>query len=253
MVARLGQSVRVVIQRLVVEGLVEQVGTPKRRILRLTLKGLQHPAYEKDSEHLASFNESEVFKPALIKLMLALDVLGACAMDLTDVSGVKPKGSSGTGQYMQCLRSGGYVQQIKKEGGSPVYRLTKVAAISSAKGKGRALTAAEAQRRLAAAREGRTNAISQKLASGSSSVIRSSRTPELLDIISRQPGLTASMIQSRLTRPYSNPRSINVALKDFERQGRIMRLADAGSGETLWSITEGGAALLADLTSPPTC
>ena len=162
--ARLGAGHRVVLQRLTVKGLVEEVGTPRRRIVRLTRKGLQHPAYAHEGEHLDPVDETSAFKPAYIKLLLALDALGeARAIDLTAVSGLKPKRRCGTGQHLQRLRVSGYVEQLKVKNRAPMYRLTKqgVAAISAFKARGRSISALEAQKRLVAARGPSAIAISK--------------------------------------------------------------------------------------------
>jgi len=252
--AQLGPGYRVVLQRLAVKGLVEEIGTPKRRVVRLTRKGLQHPAYEHDREHLDAIDETAAFKPAYIKLMLALDALGeARALDLTDVSGLKPKRRCGTGQHLQRLRVSGYIEQSKVKGRAPRYRLTKqgLAAISSAKAKGRSISARAAQRRLSDAREARALVQSRKQTRTSSSALRNSRTPELLSIVSREPGLRAPEIHDRLSRPYADVRSVYVALTEFERRGLVARTQLGQRAPVRWSITAIGSAMLAEIMAAP--
>lgn len=251
-VDRLGPSVRVVFQRLSVKGLIEDVGTPKRRILRLTRKGLQHPAYVHDGEHLPPIEETAAFKPALVRLMIALDALGeARAIDLTDVSRVKAKGRTGTGQYMQWLRLGGYIEQVKIPGSAPVYRLTKqgAVAISSAKSSGRAISPAEALRRLTTARQARTATHSERQFFHGNDTFKNSRTPELLSILARSPALTAPELHNRLSQPFSEPRSIYTALRDFERRGWVEGDRGKASRGIRWSIAAAGTELLERLNS----
>ncbi|MEA3000560.1 MAG: hypothetical protein QOK17_2393 [Sphingomonadales bacterium] len=251
---RLGPGYRVVLRRLVVKGLVEDVGTPKRRVVRLTRKGLQHPAYEHDREHLDAIDETAAFKPAYIKLMLALDALGeARALDLTDVSGLKPKRRCGTGQHLQRLRVTGYVEQSKVEGRAPLYRLTKqgLAAISTAKAKGRSISRREAQKRLLGARAARKLLQSGKQTRASLGALRSSRTPELLSIVLREPGLRAPEIHGRLSRPYADEKSAYVALTEFERRGLVERTQLGQRAPVQWSITATGSAMLAEIMADP--
>jgi DNA-binding PadR family transcriptional regulator/DNA-binding MarR family transcriptional regulator len=239
--AKLGPSARMSIKGLRAKGLVEVTGTTKRQYLHLTPKGLSHSHYRLEGDHLPEEDANEALHPAMLKILLSLEALGESrAIELGVVAETRSSNGVGTGQYVQRLRVAGYISQERpKEGGAPVYRLTKrgVLVLATARASGQSIDPKAA--RAAVASDAHTRA--EMASSRSASTPGKGRTSSILRLVCSEGPLTAYDVQAKLDPPFAHTRSANLALADLERRGWIECARTERHGLKFWKLTSSGA------------
>lgn len=230
----LATSQRNIMRSLVRQGLIEWSGTRNKRVVRLTNLGREHPQYDPAAPKAPPLRETLVSTDSL-RLLLAIHALGeARSIDLTLALnlGRRRKRGGGTGQLIQRLEETGFVEAIGKPAGSKrgrhlPYRLTPAGVSYVTTVRGEIEFPDDATLRATLERERALYVEEQKhRAPAPGFQVDNRRYLAILDALRDHGPLATTAINSRLPDPYTDPRSINLAMRTLLDRGQVVVLQD---------------------------
>ncbi|MEP9378425.1 hypothetical protein ABLE91_17040 [Aquabacter sp. CN5-332] len=237
-----GHQVKTYLQQLSTQGLVITFKLGNRSYAAITPRGLDHPQYDRDAVKVTTADPLRDFGRLRARFIQILDVLGeAKTIDLTyGLPFKKDIGrANGSGQVVQRLTQSGLIQKISVESGRHSgYRLTKKGEFVAAVLKKHIpeIDVSALHERIRMGHEGRIREIRQRVLSkgrGAASTTQDS----IIGALKAFGPLSTSEIQEKMDTKFTNPKSINLALRTLERRSVIVCLGVAGRGRAkTWAI-----------------
>jgi predicted transcriptional regulator len=234
------------ITSLVRRGLLEWSGTVNKRIVRLTNLGREHPQYEPSAPKAAPLRES-IIPTESLQILLGIHALGeARSIDLTLALHLPRGKKSGarTGQYIQQLEIVGFIEPVHTKEGRhhPVYRLTPtgISHVATIRGEVDFPDPDELRAALAQARDAYAEEQRRRAPRGFPN--RRSRLGDIVAVLRAHGPLETTAINGYLPEPYTDPRSINLAMNTLLGRGQVVTLREHAAGSPLpilWGLPTG--------------